>query len=242
MLGKITLSITELEVIGAGFGRTGTTSLQTALQILGYTKCYHMSDVYHPGEGEKWLRKANGEDISWDELLNGSSAAIDWPVTTYYKELVELNPNAKVILTERDENQWYQSLRATLHAFYKLVPKWRQWINPKLKRRMSLQEKLVWNGVFDGRVEEPEFAKKLFREHNAEVKRTVPADRLLVADLSQGWGPICEFLGKPVPKGTPFPHVNTAERTRRKIRKARMRKYAPYAVVPALVALAFFMI
>ncbi|MBT8078126.1 MAG: sulfotransferase family protein [Gammaproteobacteria bacterium] len=241
-MGIHALLIEYLEVIGAGFGRTGTTSLQAALEILGYVKCYHMSDVYRAGEGEKWLRKASGENVSWDELLNGVSAAIDWPVASYYKELVELNPQAKVLLTVRDEDSWYRSLQATLYSYYKLIPRWRQWLSPKLRNRITLQEVLVWNGVFNGRVEDAEYAKKIYRDHNEEVKRTVPADRLLVVDLTKGWEPICEFLGKPIPKDTPFPHINTADRTQHKFRKLRLQKYAPYVLLLALVVFVIFFI
>jgi len=169
-------------------------------------------------------------------------AAIDWPVASYYKELVELNPNAKVLLTVRDEDSWYRSLLATLYTYYKLIPRWRQWLSPKLRNRINLQEVLVWNGVFNGRVEDAEYAKKIFRDHNEEVKRTVPADRLLVVDLAKGWGPICEFLGKPIPKDTPFPHINTADKTQHKFRKLRLQKYIPYALLTVVVILVLFFI
>lgn len=37
------------QIIGAGFGRTGTASLKLALEQLGFGPCYHMTEVIeHP--------------------------------------------------------------------------------------------------------------------------------------------------------------------------------------------------
>ena len=230
----------DLEIIGAGFGRTGTTSLKEALRILGYRKCYHMTDVYRNGHADLWRKKANGGDLDWEEVLGGYRAAVDWPVASYYEELAELNPNAKVLLTVRDADSWYRSIMSTLYAYYKLIPFWRRWVNPKIRTRVEGMEQLIWNGVFHGRVEDAEYAKNLYLQHNADVQRKLPADRLLVVNLSDGWKPLCDFLDKPVPEDTPFPYVNQGASTKRKLRRLRIEKYASYALIPALLLLLYF--
>jgi hypothetical protein len=225
----------DLKVIGAGFGRTGTESLREALRILGIDPCYHMSDVYQNSHTDVWHAKAQGGDIDWDQVLGGYDIAIDWPSSSYYKELLDLNPDARVILTVRDPDAWYKSLTSVLYTYYKLIPWWRRRISPHIKLRVETMEKLIWDGVFNGRVEDADYAKRLFVEHNEEVKRSVPADRLLVFEPKQGWEPLCEFFGKPVPENLPFPHVNQGRRTQHKLRKLRVQKYMPHAAALAVV-------
>jgi hypothetical protein len=229
------LPSTKLQVIGAGFGRTGTTSLKKALQTLGYGKCYHMSDVNHNDHAEKWLRKENQGIIDWDEVLRGYKSSVDWPTSLYYEELAERYPSSKIILTVRDEDSWYESIMSTVYKTYTLVPAWRRWLFPKMGRWVEMLKRLIWDGVFHGRLEDAEYAKKIFRDHNNDVKRKWPADRLLVFDVRDGWKPLCDFLGKPVPDNTPFPHSNLSKDSKRKIRKLRMQGLVPYAIASAVV-------
>lgn len=87
---------------------------------------------------------------------------------------------------------------------------WTIKLMPPLARFQAVCNATIWQGIFGGRFgEDPERAKALFSEHIAAVQAKVPAEQLLVYDVSQGWGPLCEFLGVPVPEG-PFPHVNEA--------------------------------
>ena len=239
--GADPLPASDVKVIGAGFGRTGTSSLQAALGILGYNKCYHMNDAYLDDNPQKWMRKAAGEDVDWDDLLDGYDSSVDWPVATYYAELADLIPDAKFLLTERDPDSWYRSMKSTLYTYYKLIPFWRRWISPQIGTRVEVMETLLWNGIFQGRMEDPEFIKKLFLEHNEEVKRKLPPERLLVFHVSDGWKPLCEFLGKPVPEEIPFPHVNAGNKTKRRLRKLRFQKHAPFLLL-LLAAAVYFLV
>ena len=234
-MDAIDMPSADLQVIGAGFGRTGTSSLKMALQTLGYGMCYHMSDVNHNNHAEQWLRKENQGTIDWDEVLRGYKSAVDWPTSLHYEELAERYPDSKIILTVRDEDSWYESIRSTVYKTYTLIPAWRRWLIPKLGLWVKMLRRLVWDGVFHGRLEDAEYAKKIFRDHNNEVKRKWPADRLLVFNVRDGWKPLCDFLGKPVPDNTPFPHSNQSKGSKRKIHKLRMQGLVPYAIASAVV-------
>ena len=105
-----------LKVIGAGFGRTGTTSLKEALNILGF-KCYHMQEVFkHPTHSFLWIEAYEGKLTDYDLIFKGGkelendpyTATCDWPSTTIWEELIEKYPDAKVILTLRDDESWYR--------------------------------------------------------------------------------------------------------------------------------------
>ena len=77
-------------------------------------------------------------------------------------------------------------------------------------------DKAIWKEQFEGKFDDKDFAIKKFEEWNAEVIATVPAEQLLVFEASQGWEPLCNFLGKPVPD-TPFPVTNKRELFKGKI-------------------------
>ena len=114
-----------LEVIGAGFGRTGTASLREALEHLGFVKCHHMFSL---GEQRRLVRAWHDVALkgarNWDEIFDGYRATVDWPSTGYYKELTEHYPGARVILTVRDPDRWYESVRETLYAVHISMPRW----------------------------------------------------------------------------------------------------------------------
>ena len=100
-----------LKVIGAGFGRTGTLSLKQALERLGFDRCYHMIAVRdHPDHDEQWRRAGRGEEVDWAALFAGYQAAVDWPSCNFWDRQLAAFPHAKVILTVRDANRWYDSI------------------------------------------------------------------------------------------------------------------------------------
>jgi hypothetical protein len=192
-----------LSVIGAGYGRTGTLSLKSALEILGYNKCHHMIEVIHkPGEPERWLDAIDRPDVDWDALFEGFQACVDWPACHFYRTLADYYPNAKVILTVRDPADWFRSMTATTLDV----------IRPRLSEpgNRNLGTELVVKGAFDGIIDDLDHGVAMFNRHTREVQDTIPADRLLVFDVREGWGPLCAFLGKPVPD-VPFPRVNSRE-------------------------------
>jgi len=202
-----------LGVIGAGFGRTGTLSLKEALERLGFGPCYHMIElIEHPEHVDFWERAAAGGEVDWDEVLCGYRAAVDWPACNFYAPLAARYPDAKVVLTVRDPERWYESAQSTIF--------------PRITRpvarddavawaRAQMQRKVVIEQTFGGEVADREHVLAVFRRHIEEVQRAIPAERLLVYRVADGWPPLCAFLGQPVPD-EPFPHVNSFEEFRRR--------------------------
>jgi hypothetical protein len=197
-----------IRVIGAGFGRTGTLSLKQALEQLGFDKCYHMVEVFqNPDHLEQWTKATRGEPVDWPALFAGYRASVDWPSCNFWELQLEAFPDAKVILSERDPERWYDSVMNTI---YPSSRKARDSADPAMKPWVEMAFELIWDGTFHGRIEDREHAIDVYLAHNEYVKKQAPRDRLLVFEPSQGWEPLCEFLGCPVPD-EPYPRVNTTE-------------------------------
>ena len=194
-----------MKIIGAGFGRTGTLSIKYALEELGFDPCYHMRTVIDEGRAEPWLAILAGKQPKWDEILGGFQAGVDFPVCLYYKELMAEYPDAKVLLSVRDSARWYESVTESIYLLDAL-PNWMESL-PRFGPLLKLARGAIWNGLFRGRFEDRPFAIALFEEHNTEVRRVVPADKLLVFNVQDGWEPLCNFLDVPI-ADSPFPHVN----------------------------------
>lgn len=224
-----------LQVIGAGFGRTGTTSLKAALVQLGFSKCHHMDEVMPSRvQTHYWLALAEGgvdsADIGWDEIFEGFRASCDWPSSKYWEELHRHYPEAKIILTVRDEKRWYDSCLGTIHTLSFLVPRWLTRMIPPLDRVVRMVVGTVWDGVFQGRFKDREYAIEIYRAHIAYVKANAPPDKLLVFEAKQGWEPLCEFLGVPVPEGS-YPHLNDSARFKLIIRVVKTILWLPLVVL-----------
>lgn len=197
-----------LQVIGAGFGRTGTLSLKLALERLGYQKCYHMTEVFaQPDHVGLWQQATRGEPVDWAGLYRGYAATVDWPSCNFWQVLLADFPNARVILSERDPKRWYQSVMSTIYPASIAV---RESGDPAMQAWADLAFELIWDGTFHGRIEDEHHAIDVYLAHNDYVKRQAPAERLLVFEASQGWEPLCRFLGCPVPEES-YPRVNTTE-------------------------------
>lgn len=217
-----------LQVIGAGFGRTGTLSLKVALEQLGFAPCEHMSNLATDLERiPPWLeaarRKDAGEPIDWATLLAGYQATVDWPGTFFWRELVTAYPEAKVILTVRDPGRWYDSAAETILRMALTAPGEEPpggYPPEFVAVRTAMQpilDAVLFEGTFQGRAADRAFAEAIFTRHNAMVQEEVPAERLLVYEVAQGWEPLCDFLGVPVPAGEPFPRVNDAASFRARV-------------------------
>ncbi|CAA9463008.1 MAG: FIG01212366: hypothetical protein [uncultured Rubrobacteraceae bacterium] len=235
----------NLEVIGAGFGRTGTLSLKAALEELGFGPCYHMRELYeHPEHVEQWQAAVRGEPVDWERVLGDYRSTVDWPGCSFYEELLEMNPDAKVILTVRDPQRWYESARDTIYraskASYSAAFGLAGLVIPRVRPINSASRfvsELIWKGDFDGRFGDRGYAIGVFERHNEEVERRVPPERLLVYEVKQGWGPLCDFLGVETPD-EPFPHLNDGEAFRVWIRRVRLSTAAALAVGVSLAGLA----
>ncbi len=203
-----------MKVIGAGFGRTGTMSLKAALERLGFGPCFHMIDLIRdPTPLPNWQAAADGEKVDWTEALDGWESTIDWPGCTFWEEMAEIWPDAPVLLSVRDPEAWYRSTLNSIHEAKEMALRGELQGNteePPDPAVMQMINGLIWKGTFKGRFTDKEFALEVFRRHNEDVKSKVPADRLLVYEIKQGWGPLCDFLGVEVPD-EPMPHLNDTD-------------------------------
>ncbi len=200
--------IMSLKVIGAGFGRTGTSSLKSALEKLGHGPCHHMYEIIiHPEQARFWDALAHGKTVNWDEVFEGYNSSLDWPSCKFYKELADQYPQAKVILSLRDPKAWYKSVAETIMPSMKgpmILPNGKRVGPPG-----DFAEMLIGEQTFGKNFDEDHMIDVYLR-HNEEVKRTIPKDRLLVFQATDGWAPLCEFLGLPIPS-EPYPKLNTTQ-------------------------------
>ena len=193
----------SLRVIGTGFGRTGTDSMREALTMLGFGPCHHMYEVMaHPEQKRLWRALAMGGAPDWDRLFAGYQSCVDWPSAHYWRELTEVYPQARVIITWRSPESWWESFQKT--------------ILPAIadsKDQESLGIALVAKQVFGGRPQDRAHAIAVYEANVEAVLNTVPAERLLIHKLGDGWEPLCAHLGVPVPD-EPYPARNTTQEIR----------------------------
>jgi hypothetical protein len=211
-----------MDVIGVGFGRTGTLSLKAALERLGFGPCMHMLSLLDDAERSAQFRAAaEGDEAALAKALAGCRSTVDWPGVYFWRELVERNPAAKVVLTVRDPHRWYDSMERTILLAAEGIRKADDQRSAALTEVMAMTRATVWNGTFGGRLGDRDHAIKIFQDHIADVRRVVPAERLLVFEVTEGWEPLCSFLGVPAP-GEAFPRLNdTAEFQARLARRSQ---------------------
>ncbi len=187
-----------LKVVGSGLGRTGTKSLHTALSMLGLGPCHHMVEVFQNPESRfLWIDAANGKP-DWDAIFANYRSMVDYPGAAYWRELAAYYPDAKVLHTVRDPDQWFESTQATIFApdgptsspgpfsdFFATILK-----------------------DFGDKLHDRAFMTDYFRRHTDNVIRAIPKERLLVYQVGEGWEPLCKFLGVPVPAQA-FPSENS---------------------------------
>lgn len=209
----------SIKIVGAGYGRTGTKSLQLALEKLGYGKCYHMEELFrNPAGITHWKNAYQGKKVDWTSLFQNYQSIVDFPGAIYYKEIANHFPDTKVILSVRDPEKWYQSVRATIFGFDP---------GPAIKMKMLFKmpfsaparnlfqviqqsNKAIWNQYFEDKFEDKDYAIQRFKQHIEEAKRVIPKERLLIFDAKDGWQPLCDFLGKEIPS-EPYPNSNKKE-------------------------------
>jgi hypothetical protein len=201
-----------MQVIGAGFGRTGTLSLKAALDQLGFGPTFHMLDlIADPSPLPYWRAAVDGQPVDWRAAFQGWGSSVDWPGCAFWEQLLETWPDAKVILTVRDPEAWYASCTNSIYDAYLTArrgelrpPEERVDPSPEV---LTVINDLIWNGSFHGRFADKDYAIAQFHRHNEAVRRRVPSDRLLEWSAPEGWEPLCAFLGVDAP-ATPFPHLN----------------------------------
>ncbi len=191
-----------LHVIGAGLGRTGTNSLKLAIERLGLGPCHHMEEVPdHPEQVALWSAALDGH-ADWDAIHQGYASAVDWPTVAFFRELASSCPSARFVLTVRDPDRWAESFSQTI---YKLVGGRDQAPAPMRPLLHMIAQAVGKTGFPDGL--DLAAAARAFVAHNDAVKEAILASRLLIYEVTEGWVPLCRFLGAPVPD-EPFPHTN----------------------------------
>lgn len=207
-----------LKVIGSGFGRTGTMSLKAALEILRFDPCYHMEEVIkRPSHIKLWQQIGHHQPVPWEKIFSRFQAAVDFPASIFYRELLDRYPDAKVIHTVRDPERWHDSTAETIYQAADQFPAWVPKLLPPLGWFIDMQERLIWQRVFNGRFPDRTYAIQRFHDYTEEVKQHVPPGKLLIFQVKEGWEPLCTFLDVPVPD-VPFPHVNDRETMLRRFR------------------------
>jgi hypothetical protein len=187
-----------LKVVGTGLGRTGTKSMQTALNTLGVGPCHHMVEVFaHPESMQLWVDAAEGRP-DWDAIFAGYQSMVDYPGAAHWRAIAAHYPDAKVLHTTRDPDQWFDSTQATIFADRG---------DPAAMNPLQRAFFESFMGAFGDKIHDRAFMTDYFRRHTEEVKATIAPERLLIYEAGQGWGPLCAFLGVPEPD-TPYPTEN----------------------------------
>ena len=215
----------SLKVIGSGLGRTGTFTLKLALEHLGFGKCYHMTELFQYPEGVKYFRQAeNCEVVNWDLLFEGYNSVVDYPGARYFKQISDFYPDAKIIHTYRDPDEWYESAVRTIFMARNLDLK--QFVKFAIRYPFSREvQKRFHVFLYSRKLMALEFGNdfsdrksiiKKFEQHTENVINNIKSDRLLIFNFSEGWNPLCKFLNVPVPNEK-FPVSNNHEEFMRKI-------------------------
>lgn len=226
---------TNLQLIGAGFGRAGTMSLRRALETLGYKPCYHMQvTLTHYFHLRFWIRAKTGKPVDYHKFFRKYRATVDWPACEFYPELMEAFPEAKVLLNVRDPEEWYESMFNSIWAIQKAFPFW----FPKEYRQ--IHDDIMWNSRFNREFTDKGKTLQVYLEWIEEVRRKVPAEKLLVYNVKEGWEPLCRFFNKEIPGDTPFPRLNDRRFFRRVILLLRIAEWLVPAIL--LTAIALFLL
>ncbi|KAL6891786.1 P-loop containing nucleoside triphosphate hydrolase protein [Trichoderma longibrachiatum] len=243
--------VVPMKVLILGLGRTGTASMRAAMKQLGYVDTYHMMNcsIENPPDALMWMdalcAKYDGKGKpftreDWDQLLGTCQAVCDWPAVAFAEELIKAYPEAKVVLTNRDVDSWHASTMKTV--YWRATDPELRWLSnfdwaasmyyPMLKK--------FFDTFFEG--DFPNRGKDVYRKHYEHVRSLVPKERLLEYKVTDGWGPLCEFLGDPIPKDCGFPNVNDnsdfVSRSRRRNRN-QMKNVALRYFVNLIIAIAF---
>jgi len=256
----------EFILIGAGLPRTGTLSTYTALEMLLPGKCHHMARVATDKTTRNqdfWPKAVAGKatEEEWKQFVREErlSACVDFPSSLFWKDLLKIYPNAKVLLNDRDPVRWYESAKNTVFQIIQLIHSPAVTFNPLLQLVMRLTgqrghrvvqkalskylpsplDSVYPRGMFGAIEQGQEEAVKFYQAWKAQVVKEVPADRLLIWQVKQGWEPLCKFLGIPVPE-VAFPNVNDTPMFQKRISGIQRMVTATWTVTAGLASLAAY--
>ena len=207
----------SLKIIGTGLSRTGTTTLRKVIEELGFGPCYNSGEIITKPRGmEFWEPLEQGRTVNFDSFFRNYNAIIGFPGYIFAQELFEKYPDAKVILSLRDPEEWHEDISNTIFragpnqaskVLAKAVREFDAYLAHCIERFYSMHIRTIEDGYFEGRFTEKDYTIKRYIQWNEDVKKMYPPDSLLVYQVTEGWKPICDFLGVPVPEGKPFPHL-----------------------------------
>ncbi len=210
----------SIKIIGAGFPRTGTNTLRESLELLGFSKTYHMKQLLvHPENLHYWTTLRESGTTNWEALYDGYEATVDFPCYPWYKQHMKQYPDAKVILSTRPFEKWYSSFYSTIWKAQNPPEEERAAMgqriasDPRLQSVMQVMgfaKQTITEDHFLGKFLDKEFMEKVFNNHHEEVKNYVPQNKLLVYDVCEGWEPLCKFLDVKMPSEQ-LPHTNKKE-------------------------------
>ncbi|MGH8111599.1 MAG: sulfotransferase family protein [Rhodanobacteraceae bacterium] len=233
-----------LKIIGAGYGRTGTMSICTALNQLGFP-CYHMFEVLENKDNKShldfWRKVANApadKQQDWETVFAKYTAAVDNPACSVWRELIAAYPEAKVLLSLHPggAEAWYESTLATIYFTESLWQfKVLEVATPFARKLGDMCHKLIWQRAHRGSMNDRAKAIAEYHQHVADVQAAVPPDRLLVFTVNEGWKPLCDFIGAPVPDA-PFPRVNDREQFKQVKKELTRGAYVILGLAAAVIA------
>ncbi|CAF2709820.1 unnamed protein product [Rotaria sp. Silwood2] len=231
----------SVRVVGAGLPRTGTSSLKSALEILGFGPCHHMSELCNkPEQSVAFARALDGYETNFFELMKGYGSTVDFPTAIFYKEIHKVYPEAKIILTVRDSGEkWYESFVNTIEPVCNDIT---YYIAVYPIRILRLQCIVARKFIQKWKIEYGKIGPHLHDTYNACVIKENKQNELLVFDVKEGWPPLCKFLNVPIPTDIPFPQLNDAEYIKRGIRIARIIGWITWGCIVAIVAIAGYFI
>jgi len=196
--------------------------MHEAYKILGYQNPYHFSEIYrNVQDADMWIEALNAKykgrgtfgKEQFDQLLGHCSVTSDDPANMLWRDLVAIYPDAKIVLIDRDEDRWYESWNTmNTNAHGNFITTLLAWTDPFWFGRIQKLGHLILECRYGSRDLEVQRqrARAAFRNHYAEIRATVPSERILTYQLGTGWEPLCKFLGKDIPD-VPFPRRNEAE-------------------------------
>ncbi len=208
-----------LKLIGAGYGRMGTRATKDALEMIGFGPCHHMAEVFaHQETVALWSAALDNPPLTaegWEPLLGAYRSCVDWPSCYFWGELSEAYPDAKVLLSTRDPEKWWASIDKTIFTLLRNdVP---AEANEVQTAHHAMMVDMIIKNTFDGNIDDKGHVLATLKRHEEEVRDTIPAERLLVWSVTEGWDPLCAFLDVPVP-ATDFPNRNTTREFREALR------------------------
>ncbi|KAL3425179.1 nad dependent epimerase [Phlyctema vagabunda] len=210
-----------------GLSRTGSTSLEKALRMLGYNEVFSMDRLATDRAGDcaawihalevKYSDRGVFEKQDWANLVGGFDVVRGLPAAAFAPEIIAAFPNSKVILTTRDVDSWYTSCMRTIR--WRATDPVLRWLSKLDWQSSSLYQTLfrtTQDSLYRGDFEK--HGKEIFMKHNDDVRSLVSKDLLLEYQVQQGWRPLCEFLDTDIPS-CDFPRGNDPAAFRSAARK-----------------------